>query len=136
MFIVRGKITIEQEVPRTVPRLVTITRPCLRASVVQNARRAAHAGKDLFAHGNGSGPSSIDEESSCAVVSKQLLPGDCFGISEFATGRSQYKRIVVTSVPCWIVEVPTSDDTAVAWAMQVAAVLREREKGQWRMDVA
>ncbi|KAF9237004.1 hypothetical protein BU15DRAFT_63510 [Melanogaster broomeanus] len=35
---------------------------------------------------------------------KQLMPGDCFGIREYSTGKSDYHRVVVTSGPCWIVD--------------------------------
>ncbi|KIJ65790.1 hypothetical protein HYDPIDRAFT_27023 [Hydnomerulius pinastri MD-312] len=136
-FVVRGRITVEQNASSTVPRPVAITRPCLKASVIQNAHRAAHISKDLFTRGQSQTASSTaDEETACAITYRQLMPGDCFGISEYATGKSEYSRVIVTSGPCWIVEAPTSDEAAVTWAMRAAALLREREGGRWRLDVS
>ncbi|KIJ65787.1 hypothetical protein HYDPIDRAFT_87654 [Hydnomerulius pinastri MD-312] len=136
-FVVRGRVTLEQNASSTIPRPVAITRPCLKASVIQNAHRAAHVSKDLFTRGQSQTASSTaDEETACAITYRQLMPGDCFGISEYATGKSEYSRVVVTSGPCWIVEVPTSDEAAVTWAMRAAALLRERDIGRWRLDVS
>ncbi|KIJ65769.1 hypothetical protein HYDPIDRAFT_27003 [Hydnomerulius pinastri MD-312] len=135
-FVVRGKVTVEQSVPNAIPRPIPITRPCLKASVIQNAHRATHLSKDLFIRGQSQVASSAtDEEMTCAITYRQLMPGDCFGISEYATGKSEYNRVIVTAGPCWIVEVPTSDEAAVTWAMRAAALLRERDSGRWRLDV-
>ncbi|KIJ65767.1 hypothetical protein HYDPIDRAFT_87501 [Hydnomerulius pinastri MD-312] len=135
-FIVRGRVTVEQSVPNAIPRPTPITRPCLKASVIQNAHRATHLSKDLFTRGQSQAASSAtDEETTCAITYRQLMPGDCFGISEYATGKSEYNRVIVTASPCWIVEVPTSDEAAVTWAMRAAALLRERDSGRWRLDV-
>ncbi|KAF9237006.1 sulfate transporter family-domain-containing protein [Melanogaster broomeanus] len=126
VFVIYGRVTVEKHTLSTVSGPVPITRPCFKAFIVQGAHRAAHAGKDLITCGQSRTPSSaIDEETTRAMSCKQLMPGDCFGIREYSTGKSDYHRVVVTSGPCWIVEVPISHEAAVTWAMRVATLLRE-----------